>query len=268
MASHINPELDDEARQFYTSTMELLNESGVPYLLGGAYALGHYTGLQRHTRDLDLFVREADCKRILDILGESGYKTEMTFPHWLGKAYSGDLYIDLIFSSGNAIAYVDDKWFEYSASAQVFGVDVKLCPAEEIIWSKSFIMERERYDGADIAHLLRAKADSLDWDRLLMRFDKHWRVLLTHLILFGFIYPEEQHKIPGMVLANLLDRVHAEIGVEQKTPLHLCQGTLLSREQYLSDLANGEYTDARLQPYGNMSRGQLAHWTAAIAEKK
>jgi hypothetical protein len=58
---------------------------------------------------------------------------------------------------------------------------------EETIWSKAFVMERERYDGADIAHLLRASAERLDWHRLLERFDAHWPVLLSHLILFGFI---------------------------------------------------------------------------------
>ena len=53
-------------------------------------------------------------------------------------------------------------------------------------------MERERYDGADIAHLLRARADQLAWRRLLRRFGPHWRVLLGHLVLFGFVYPGER----------------------------------------------------------------------------
>ena len=44
---------------------------------------------------------------------------------------------------------------------------VKLAPAEEMIWSKAFIMERERYDGADVAHLLHACARRMDWQRLL-----------------------------------------------------------------------------------------------------
>jgi len=267
MSTVTNKELDENTRQYYVDTLNLLNKAEIPYLLGGAYALGHYTGLQRHTRDLDIFVRESHCKTVLDFLGRQGYKSELTFPHWLGKAYCGEDYIDVIFSSGNAVAAVDDLWFENAAEGNVFGVDVKLCPPEEIIWSKSFIMERERFDGADIAHLLKAKAETLDWPRLLGRFDKHWRVLLAHLILFGFIYPEEQHRIPGSVLSDLLERARGDIGLPQNGPLHLCQGTLLSREQYLPDLENDQYTDARLQPYGKMSRGQLAHWTAAIATK-
>jgi len=48
-------------------------------------------------------------------------------------------------------------------------------------------MERERYDGADIAHILRARAADLDWERLLERFAGHWHVLLSHLILFEYL---------------------------------------------------------------------------------
>jgi hypothetical protein len=65
----------------------------------------------------------------------------------------------------------------YAEPAIVMGQPVRLCPAEETIWSKAFVMERERYDGADIAHLLRARAEMLDWRRLTRRFGRHWRVL-------------------------------------------------------------------------------------------
>ena len=61
-----------------------------------------------------------------------------------------------------------------------------------MIWTKAFVMERERYDGGDVAHLLLKCSEQLDWHRLVSRFDSHWRVLLSHLILFGYIYPSEK----------------------------------------------------------------------------
>jgi len=42
-----------------------------------------------------------------------------------------------------------------------------------MIWSKAFIMERDRYDGADIAHIIRTCGKGLDWSRLLHRFGSH-----------------------------------------------------------------------------------------------
>ena len=71
----------------------------------------------------------------------------------------------------------------------ILEVPVHLVAAEEMIWSKAFVMERERYDGADITHILRKSGATLDWVRLLRRFDLHAALLLSHLVLFQFVYP-------------------------------------------------------------------------------
>ena len=63
--------------------------------------------------------------------------------------------MDVIFNSGNGVARVDDLWFDHAPRTNVLGVIVRLSPAEEMIWSKAFIQERERFDGADVLHLLR-----------------------------------------------------------------------------------------------------------------
>ncbi|MBA3545704.1 MAG: nucleotidyltransferase [Nannocystis sp.] len=254
--------LDPQARAFYVHTLETLNASGLPYLVGGAYAFARYTGIERHTKDLDLFVRPEDARRALDVLGQAGYQTDMTFPHWLGKAFHGEDFIDVIFSAGNNVARVDDRWFEFSTSDEVLGVPVRLIPPEEMLWSKGYIMERERFDGADIAHVLRACADRLDWDRLLERFDAHWQVLLAHLVLFDFIYPGERRRIPTWVTARLTARLAAGAASRDPAP-KLCQGTLLSRQQYLTDIGHWQYDDARLVQ-GHMAPEDIAHWTAAI----
>jgi hypothetical protein len=84
---------------------------------------------------------------------------------------------------------VDDEWFLRSATCVIFETSVKVIPLEELIWQKAHIMERERFDGADIAHILLKCGERLDWEHLLNRFGPDWRVLLSHLLLFGFIYP-------------------------------------------------------------------------------
>ena len=129
----------------------------------------------------------------------------MAFSHWLGKAFSGDDFVDVIFSSGNGLCTVDDEWFANAALMEAGGV--LLCPAEELIWQKAFIMERERFDGADVNHLLRACGPQLDWDRLLRRFGPHWQLLLVHLLLFGFVYPAERQRVPARVVEALLQRL-------------------------------------------------------------
>src|SRR5690349_2754541 len=169
--------LDAATAQFYRDAMHVLHRERAPYLVGGAYAFERYTGVARHSKDFDIFVRQRDAERVLCALATLGCHTEVTFPHWLGKAIRGKDFVDVIYASGNGIAVVDDLWFDHATRSRVLGVDTLLIPAEEMIWSKAFIMERERFDGADVAHILHARADQLDWERLLWRFDRHWRVL-------------------------------------------------------------------------------------------
>lgn len=229
---------------FYRNTMTALASAQVPYLIGGAYAMGCYTGIVRHTKDLDVFVRPIDAERTLDVLAAEGYLTELLDPVWLGKVYSGDDFVDVIFSSGNGIATVDAAWFVHAVDGEVLGVPVDLIPVEEMIWSKGFVMTRDRYDGADIAHLLRAHADYLDWRRLVERFGPDWRVLFSHLTLFGFVYPDERAKVPGWVMRELLQRLETDLSAPAPAT-KLCRGTLLSSTQYQIDIDDWGYVDAR-----------------------
>jgi hypothetical protein len=252
-----------EKAELYRTALEMLNRAGVPYLVGGTYAFHYYAGIARTTKDFDIFVRRVDLQRVLDVLGRTGFRTEIAFDHWLAKAFNADRFIDVIYSSGNGVADVDDEWFAHAVDEMVLGVPVRLCPAEEMIWSKAMIMERERYDGADVAHLIRHCSGLLNWDRMLRRFGANWRVLYAHLVLFGFIYPGERSLIPSAVLRDLANRVLAELDVPTRDS-KVCQGTLLSRAQYLVDIDEWGYEDARVIPRGTMTPDQIAEWTAGI----
>ncbi len=256
--------VDPQARDFYIHSMSLLERTGIPFLVGGAYAFARYTGIQRHTKDFDLFIRKNDFERAAAAFRAGGYVSELTFSHWLGKAYQGDDFVDLIFGAGNGVASVDDVWFERAVADQVFGVDVLLIPAEEMIWSKGLIMERERFDGADVAHVIHAVGDKLDWRRLIDRFGEHWRGLFAHIVLFGYIYPSDRSKVPPSVVEELTKRLLSETkqgDISEK----ICYGTIISRQQYLKDIDDWGYQDARLNPLGNMTEEDIKHWTAGIA---
>jgi hypothetical protein len=237
--------IHDPAAEFYIDALRKLQDTNIPFLVGGAFAFSHYSHVPRDTKDIDVFVKPDDCPRVLDAFERLGYRTEVPFPHWLGKIHGGGHFMDVIFSSGNGVARVDDLWFDHAPKTNVLGIIVRLSPAEEMIWSKAFIQERERFDGADVLHLLRETGPSLDWPRLLMRFGDYWRVLLSQIILFGFVYPDKRQNLQNDV----------------------CHGTLLSREQYLHDLEAWKYRDGREEPYGPMTRKQIEIWTDAIGKK-
>ncbi|MGE3508548.1 MAG: nucleotidyltransferase [Vicinamibacterales bacterium] len=253
--------IHDPAADFYIDALRKLQTSTIPFLVGGAFAFSHHARVPRDTKDIDVFVRPEDAARVLEFFEGLGYQTERPYPHWLAKIRSDVHFMDIIFSSGNGVAKVDDLWFDHARKTNVLGIIVRIAPAEEMIWSKAFIQERERYDGADVAHLLRETGPSLDWPRLLMRFGDYWRVLLSHLILFGFTYPDKRQNIPSWVMEELVRRLTVS---RPNLQSDVCYGTLLSREQYLYDVEHLKYRDARLEPHGLMTAEQLKIWTAAI----
>jgi hypothetical protein len=102
----------------------------------------------------------------------------------------------------------------------------------------------------------------MDWNRLIERFGPHWRVLLAHLILYGFIFPSERSRVPAQIMHDLLRRLENEFSSEEKAE-PVCYGTLLSWSQYLGDVLGGSFRDGRIRPFGNMSAEEVARWTAA-----
>jgi len=139
---------------------------------------------------------------------------------------------------------------------------VKLCAPEEILWMKAFIMERERYDGADVAHLIESCADTIDWQHLMHRFGPDWPLLLSHLILFRYIFPTERDRIPTGVMSELVNRV---VNAPESESERICRGTLISRQQYLRDVQQRGFIDARLEERVRMNKDDIVRWTEAIA---
>ena len=102
-----------------------------------------------------------------------------------------------------------------------------------MIWSKAFVQERERFDGADVLHLFYRFGPTLDWQRLLDCFGPHWRVLLSHIIMFGFCVSGPQMLHPRLVTDGLMSRLAAE---RDDRSDHVCNGTFAVAEQHAHDL--------------------------------
>jgi hypothetical protein len=244
-----------------TRALRAFADAGVPVLLGGAFAFTHYTGIIRNTKDLDLFVRKTDLDAALTALQDEGFETDVPYPHWLAKARLESLEMDIIFASGNGLGGADDEWFQYARDSRLYGEAIKLVPPEEMLCSKAFIMERERYDGADVAHLLYAQGQTLDWDRLVRRFGEHLPVLFAHVWLFLYVYPDGRERLPEGLLEHLHRLSLPHLAASSSVPA--CRGTLLSREQYMVDVTMRGYADARVVE-GTMSPEEIRIWTDAI----
>lgn len=252
---------------FYTSVLDGLDDAGVEYMLGGAFAFEVYTDIGGRTKDLDLFLHPDSAQTALKAMTRRGFEVQLKARHWLAKIHRGSDFVDVIFGSGNGLAPVDKGWFEHARPAEVLDREVRLIPVEEMLWSKSFIMERERYDGADVAHLIRIAGRTMDWRRLIDRFDRFWPVLLAHLVLYDFSYPSERARVPGWVRGELMDRARREEPSQAELDEQVCYGTTLSRAQFLPDVEGWGYRDGRLEPFGRLTEADVIAETARMREE-
>jgi hypothetical protein len=251
-ATPVDP--DPQTRQFYVDALSALDRAEVPYVVGGGYAMAHYTGIRRATKDLDIFVKAADRDRTLTTLTAAGYRTEFFYPFWISKALHGEAFIDILYNSGNGLCPVDDDWFRYSRSIDVHGYATRLVPPEEQLWSKAFVQDRDRFDGADVIHLILRHGEHFDWRRLLRRFSGgHERVLLAHLLLFGYVYPSKRECVPTWVL----DQLNAIVRDEPEEDRPICRGANVAQRGYGPVIRERGYIDGRLIPFGPLRKDEI-----------
>lgn len=231
-----------QAEAFYAESLRLLKKSHIPFLVAGTFAVSAYTGINRPTKDLDLFCKAGDYPRILTYFQKLGYVTEIEDERWLAKVRQGRYFFDVIFNSTAAVAPITDQWFAESHKARVYGAPVQIVPPTELIWSKVFVQGRDRYDGADVAHVILKQSQNIDWKRLLSYMEQYWEVLLIHILNFRFIYPTERECIPRWLFDELVTRLkeRADLPVPK---IKVCRGRLLSRSDYLIDITEWRFAD-------------------------
>jgi len=241
--------VDEETRSLFRRAMMALNEAKVPYAVGGAFALHWYTGFWRVAKDLDILLQPPHVPWAMSVLEALGFATRVRHEQWLAEALLDQRKIDLVFGMGNWISYVDRGYLERARSALILEVPVLVMPAEELIYSKAFVASRERYDAADIFHLLVATAPTLDWPHLLDLFGEHWELLLSHLVMFRYVYPSHRDLVPPGVLDELLARFQ-RTRVRPWRGGELCRGFLLDGiGTYSLDVTEWGYRDARQEAW-------------------
>lgn len=231
------------ADEFYTDSLRLLKDSQVPFLLGGTFAVNTYTGLNRPTKDMDIFCRASDFPKILRLFSHhEHYRATVEDERWIAKVTHNGYFFDVIFNSANSMTPVRDEWFTESLVTHVFGLEVSVLPPTELIWAKVFVQDRYKYDGSDIAHLIQKQHARVNWERLLSYADQFWEVLLVHVLNFRFIYPSERELIPRWLFDELIERLQSQANLPT-SQMKVCRGRLFSRSDYAIDVTDWGFAD-------------------------
>ena len=231
------------AEAFYSEVLQLMAESGIPFLVSGTYALASYTGIDRPTKDVDVFAKAGDALKLLHFFKGHGFDVEIVDERWLSRITRGELFVDVITNMPTVTTHVTDDWFVDAPEAELFGATVHLVPPTQFIWSKIFVQDHHRFDMADVAHMILKCHDRVDWRQLLSHMELSWEVLLIALLNFRFVYPSERGFVPRWLMDELQERLRDQADVKGPGK-KVCRGRIFSPRDYAVDVERWGFSDA------------------------
>ena len=231
------------AEAFYCEVLQGMADSGIPFLVSGTYALASYTGIDRPTKDVDVFAKAGDALKLLHYFKERGFEVEIVDERWLSRVTRGELFVDIITNMPTVTTHITDVWFENAPEAELFGAKVRMVPPTQFIWSKIFVQDHHRYDAADVAHMILKCHDRIDLRQLLSHMELYWEVLLIALLNFRFVYPSERHLVPRWLMDELLERLRDQYDVKGPGK-KVCRGRIFSPRDYAIDVEEWGFSEA------------------------
>jgi hypothetical protein len=202
----------------YRCVLERLRAEGVPLALGGGLAIGVYTGQPRNTKDMDIYILPAHREQVISVMTSCGlcdYFEKKEYDRaWIYRGNQDDVIVDAIWAMANKRALVDHGWLDRGPVIRMFEEPVRVIPPEELIWSKLYVVQRDRCDWPDIMNLLHSVGRNLNWRHLADRVAEDLALLRAVVSMFSWVSPESARTLPQHVW-NMLD---LPVPVAQRDP--------------------------------------------------
>jgi predicted nucleotidyltransferase len=146
----------------------VLNEAGVPFVLGGGLACWARGG-PKTEHDVDFLVKPEDAERAREALARAGMRTEKPPEGWLLKAYDdeGGVLIDLIFHPRGGP--IDDRVFDSAEELEVNAMRMKVVRLEDVLVQKLLALSEQQPDYSSVLELARSLREQVDWDEVRER---------------------------------------------------------------------------------------------------
>jgi predicted nucleotidyltransferase len=178
--------LDTEFRRLLDAMKRaggILNEAGVPWVLGGGLACWARGGPETE-HDVDFLIKPEDADRAQEAFAGTGLKTERPPEGWLVKAWIDDILVDLIFDPQDGP--VDDDLLERAEELEVYAMRMKVARLEDVLTQKVLALTEQQPDFSSVLELARSLREQVDWQEVRERtsdspFAKAYFTLLGEL---------------------------------------------------------------------------------------
>lgn len=233
--------VQNDHQDVYIQAIQCLAEKRIPFMLGGAFAVWHYTGNWRHTHDIDVFTTPEHVPAAREALTDAGFadlgEQAAGDREWIYHAVKGEIIVDVIWRFANRITSVAQDWIDRAPEGEVLQQNVKIMPIEELVWAKIFVLNRHRCDWPDVINVLRANCPEFDWNRLLDMLGEHWLLFAGVIDVFDWLYPRDSRCIPEEIRLEIRRR----------------------REEYKPDLSV-ETREKLLDPWIHQRPEDICYW--------
>lgn len=202
VASHASwvDHFEPEQWSIYKRVISEAHKRGVRFAIGGGLAAMTYAGQWRDTKDIDLYILKRDRDELIDIVTSSGlqdyYDQKPYDRNWIYRSYRHDIIVDIIWAMANQRAQVDEAWLE-GPEIETGGERFSLLRPEEMLWSKLYILQRDRCDWPDALSMLYTVGSDLDWRCVLARVSEDRPLLNALLSVFAWLCPDRARAVPS-----------------------------------------------------------------------
>ena len=157
----------DALREALKRVAVALKDAGVPFALGGGYAV-YARGGPEPEHDVDFMIEPDAADRAVHVLAEAGLRIERPAEDWLAKAWwdDGDQpgMVDLVHEVGGAP--VDAALLSRADVIELLSVRMPVLDATDLLSTKMRAMSEHYCDFGRLLPAARALREQVDWDRL------------------------------------------------------------------------------------------------------
>jgi hypothetical protein len=140
-----------------------LKQSGVPFALGGSFAVYAHGG-HSSDHDVDFLIREQDKDRVLAELAAAGFEVEEPPEDWLVKVYDEGRMVDLIYRPVESP--VTDATLADAETLSVEAISMPVASATQLMVHKLLSYTQHYCDFATGLPVARSLREQIDWDRV------------------------------------------------------------------------------------------------------
>lgn len=193
--------------EVYQSVLRAVLDEKLPFAVGGGFAYSTYANRWRYTKDLDLFIlpqHRREITAVLTRLGFTDYYAQVPYDRgWIYRGYLEGVIVDLIWEMANHHAQVDQQWIDRAHPIRIHDLQFTVLPLEELIWTKLYIVQRDRCDWPDLLTILYNHGTALDWSHLFDRVGEDAGLLSGLIAFFSWLCPEQAVQLPSWIWPRL-----------------------------------------------------------------